>query len=184
MRYTRNSAATVDMDGDVEDGFQELLASSVTDGMFQDSLSGSEDFEAESHADKEPTSDVARRENAHVTATLGDCEQAYSSVLSRIALNPNKAGLSLVDKDHVNKIIYETSKDSKFFQNEIKKDRQVQERVVCLASVLTRHSVDSYHIRWFCCWRAGQDAGSACRSAPARGRRRPRDSFCRHARGG
>jgi hypothetical protein len=172
------------MDDDVEGSFQDLLASSVTDDIFQDSLSGSEDYEAESQADKEPTSDVAWRDNADDAATLSGCEQAHSSVLSRIALNPNKAGLSLVDKDHVNRIIYETSKDSKFFQNEIKKDRQVQERVVCLASVLARHPVDPYPIRWFCCWRTGQAAGSACRSAPARGRRRPRDSVCRDARRG
>jgi hypothetical protein len=59
-----------------------------------------------------------------------DESQPASGILSRISLNPNKAGLEKVDRDYVNKVIYETSKDSLYFKNELKKERQVQERVV------------------------------------------------------
>ncbi|ORE10606.1 IMS-domain-containing protein [Rhizopus microsporus var. microsporus] len=41
----------------------------------------------------------------------------------------NKAGLGSVDKDKVNKIIYEASKGSAFFENEKKKDEMVTKRI-------------------------------------------------------
>ena len=52
-------------------------------------------------------------------------------MMARIALNPHKAGMTGVDQAYVNKIIYETSKDSMFFKNEEKKEQRVQEKVVC-----------------------------------------------------
>lgn len=41
----------------------------------------------------------------------------------------NKAGLDKVDKDKINKIIYEASKGSAFFENEKKRDRMVTKRI-------------------------------------------------------
>lgn len=40
-----------------------------------------------------------------------------------------KAGMQQVNKDHVNRVVYDMSKDSLFFQNSIKKNEKVDERI-------------------------------------------------------
>ncbi|XP_051533060.1 DNA polymerase kappa [Myxocyprinus asiaticus] len=50
-------------------------------------------------------------------------------LLSRMALNDNKAGMEGLDRDKINKIILEASKGSKFYENELKKERQVNQRI-------------------------------------------------------
>ncbi|XP_077988408.1 DNA polymerase kappa-like [Glandiceps talaboti] len=50
-------------------------------------------------------------------------------MLSRMALNTHKAGMEGIDKEKINKVIYEASKGSKFYENEQKKDKQVNKRV-------------------------------------------------------
>lgn len=50
-------------------------------------------------------------------------------LLSSIALNDNKAGMEGLDRDKINKIIMEASKGSRFYENELKKDRQVNQRI-------------------------------------------------------
>uniref|UniRef100_A0A673NRH0 DNA polymerase kappa n=1 Tax=Sinocyclocheilus rhinocerous TaxID=307959 RepID=A0A673NRH0_9TELE len=57
------------------------------------------------------------------------CESYCSDLLSRIALNDNKAGMEGLDRDKINKIILETSKGSKFYENELKKEQQVNQRI-------------------------------------------------------
>ncbi|XP_034026011.1 DNA polymerase kappa isoform X2 [Thalassophryne amazonica] len=57
------------------------------------------------------------------TATAGE------SFLSRIALNDNKAGMEGLDRDKINKIIMETSKGSRFYENELKREQQVNQRI-------------------------------------------------------
>ncbi|XP_067262699.1 DNA polymerase kappa [Chanodichthys erythropterus] len=52
-----------------------------------------------------------------------------ADLLSRIALNDNKAGMEGLDRDKINKIILEASKGSKFYENELKKERQVNQRI-------------------------------------------------------
>ncbi|KAL6114325.1 polk [Pungitius sinensis] len=49
--------------------------------------------------------------------------------LSRMALNDNKAGMQDVDRDKINKIIMESSKGSRFYENELKKEQQVNHRI-------------------------------------------------------
>ncbi|XP_077417140.1 DNA polymerase kappa [Vanacampus margaritifer] len=49
--------------------------------------------------------------------------------LSRMALNDNKAGMEGLDRDKINKIIMESSKGSKFYENELKKEHQVNQRI-------------------------------------------------------
>ncbi|KAM8885067.1 DNA polymerase kappa isoform 1-T2 [Spinachia spinachia] len=49
--------------------------------------------------------------------------------LSRMALNDNKAGMQGVDRDKINKIIMESSKGSRFYENELKKEQQVNHRI-------------------------------------------------------
>ncbi|XP_053147168.1 DNA polymerase kappa isoform X2 [Hemicordylus capensis] len=50
-------------------------------------------------------------------------------LLHRMGLNDNKAGMQGLDKEKINKIIMEASKGSKFYENELKKDKQVNERI-------------------------------------------------------
>ncbi|CAL8248905.1 unnamed protein product [Merluccius merluccius] len=49
--------------------------------------------------------------------------------LSRMALNDNKAGMEGLDRDRINKIIMEASKGSRFYENEAKKELQVNQRI-------------------------------------------------------
>lgn len=51
------------------------------------------------------------------------------NLLSRIALNDNKAGMEGLDRDKINRIIMETSKGSRFYENELKKEQQVNQRI-------------------------------------------------------
>ncbi|KAM9744423.1 DNA polymerase kappa [Menidia menidia] len=53
-------------------------------------------------------------------------EEAF---LSRMALNDNKAGMEGLDRDKINKIIMETSKGSRFYENELKREQQVNQRI-------------------------------------------------------
>ncbi|NXL67316.1 POLK polymerase, partial [Chordeiles acutipennis] len=50
-------------------------------------------------------------------------------VLLRMGLNDNKAGMQGLDKEKINKIILEATKGSRFYENELKKDQQVNQRI-------------------------------------------------------
>jgi len=52
-----------------------------------------------------------------------------SPPMSRIGLNAHKAGMEGLDKAKINQIILEASKGSKFYENEVKKEKQVTERI-------------------------------------------------------
>ncbi|KAL4228127.1 hypothetical protein ACF0H5_013562 [Mactra antiquata] len=49
--------------------------------------------------------------------------------VKRMLLNDNKAGMTGLDKDKINQVIYEASKGSKFFENERKKEEQMKGRI-------------------------------------------------------
>uniref|UniRef100_A0A8C6P4X0 DNA polymerase kappa n=1 Tax=Nothobranchius furzeri TaxID=105023 RepID=A0A8C6P4X0_NOTFU len=49
--------------------------------------------------------------------------------LSRMALNDNKAGMEGLDRDKINKIIMDTSKGSRFYESELKREQQVNQRI-------------------------------------------------------
>ncbi|ORX55477.1 DNA/RNA polymerase [Piromyces finnis] len=51
------------------------------------------------------------------------------NVLYRLSLNPNKGGLQNVDKEKINKIIYEVSKGSAFFKNAKEKEKAHFEKI-------------------------------------------------------
>ena len=51
------------------------------------------------------------------------------SPVQRMALNDHKAGMKGLDKEKINQIIFETSKGSKFYENEKKKEQRVAERI-------------------------------------------------------
>ncbi|OXB66293.1 hypothetical protein ASZ78_004242, partial [Callipepla squamata] len=58
-----------------------------------------------------------------------DDSSCNGGALLRMGLNDNKAGMQGLDKDKINKIIMEASKGSKFYENELKKDQQVNQRI-------------------------------------------------------
>uniref|UniRef100_A0A9J7ZTP5 DNA polymerase kappa n=1 Tax=Cyprinus carpio carpio TaxID=630221 RepID=A0A9J7ZTP5_CYPCA len=62
-------------------------------------------------------------------AVSSSCSSSGADLLSRIALNDNKAGMEGLDRDKINKIILETSKGSRFYENELKKEQQVNQRI-------------------------------------------------------
>ncbi|XP_028928554.1 DNA polymerase kappa isoform X1 [Ornithorhynchus anatinus] len=47
----------------------------------------------------------------------------------RMGLNDNKAGMEGLDKEKINKIILEASKGSRFYENELKREKQVNQRI-------------------------------------------------------
>ncbi|KAM8984864.1 DNA polymerase kappa isoform 2-T5 [Ara ararauna] len=65
---------------------------------------------------------------------MDDTKKACNSscndgVLLRMGLNDNKAGMQGLDKEKINKIIMEATKGSRFYENELKKDQQVNQRI-------------------------------------------------------
>ncbi|CAO2592901.1 DNA polymerase kappa [Lemmus lemmus] len=50
-------------------------------------------------------------------------------LLLRMGLNDNKAGMEGLDKEKINKIIMDATKGSRFYGNEVKKEKQVNQRI-------------------------------------------------------
>uniref|UniRef100_F1S2I2 DNA polymerase kappa n=1 Tax=Sus scrofa TaxID=9823 RepID=F1S2I2_PIG len=50
-------------------------------------------------------------------------------LLFRMGLNDNKAGMEGLDKEKINKIIMEATKGSRFYGNELKREKQVNQRI-------------------------------------------------------
>ncbi|KAM4869827.1 DNA polymerase kappa [Urocitellus parryii] len=50
-------------------------------------------------------------------------------LLLRMGLNDNKAGMEGLDKEKINRIIMEATKGSKYYGNELKKEKQVNQRI-------------------------------------------------------
>uniref|UniRef100_A0A8C7QWY5 DNA polymerase kappa n=1 Tax=Oncorhynchus mykiss TaxID=8022 RepID=A0A8C7QWY5_ONCMY len=61
--------------------------------------------------------------------SMATTETLDSGFLSRMALNDNKAGMEGLNRDKINKIIMESSKGSRFYENELKKEQQVNQRI-------------------------------------------------------
>ncbi|XP_043563330.1 DNA polymerase kappa [Chiloscyllium plagiosum] len=61
--------------------------------------------------------------------TTDSSDLSDGGILSRMALNDNKAGMEGLDKEKINKIILEASKGSRFYENERKKEQQVNQRI-------------------------------------------------------
>ncbi|XP_069137147.1 DNA polymerase kappa-like [Argopecten irradians] len=56
-------------------------------------------------------------------------EAGERGLMSRMLLNDNKAGMEGLDKDRINQVILEASKGSKYFENEKKKEEQVNKKI-------------------------------------------------------
>lgn len=56
-------------------------------------------------------------------------DNCKDDLLLRMGLNDNKAGMEGLDKEKINKIIMEATKGSRFYENELKKEKQVNQRI-------------------------------------------------------
>ncbi|XP_045141019.1 DNA polymerase kappa isoform X2 [Echinops telfairi] len=56
-------------------------------------------------------------------------KECHDDLLLRVGLNDNKAGMEGLDKEKINKIIMEATKGSRFYGNELKKEKQVNQRI-------------------------------------------------------
>ena len=63
---------------------------------------------------------------------------AASALISRIGLNDNKAGMQGIDKVRINQIILDASRGSKFYENELRKEKQLAKRVNHMLEELKR----------------------------------------------
>ncbi|TMW68699.1 hypothetical protein Poli38472_006167 [Pythium oligandrum] len=62
------------------------------------------------------------KEDAHASSAATEAAQMF-------VFTAQKAGMKDVDKEHVQKVVYEMSKDSLFFQNSIKQNQKVEARI-------------------------------------------------------
>ncbi|EDV26438.1 uncharacterized protein TRIADDRAFT_22932 [Trichoplax adhaerens] len=58
--------------------------------------------------------------------------------MARMGLNDSKAGMTGLDKQKINRIILEATKGSRFYNNEMRKEKQATERVTRLKAKLTK----------------------------------------------
>ena len=78
--------------------------------------------------------DLKQARPESLTATPQTTSQSSDGIpvsppMSRIGLNANKAGMEGLDKAKINQVILEASKGSKFYENEVKKEKQATQRV-------------------------------------------------------
>lgn len=67
-------------------------------------------------------------------------DEHAENVPSRMELNDNKAGMEGLDKERINQIIIEASKGSRFYDNEMKKEAHVNQRIEQLRRLLAATS--------------------------------------------
>ncbi|KAG8524658.1 DNA polymerase kappa, partial [Galemys pyrenaicus] len=76
---------------------------------------------------------IIRKHQFTLSYTMDDAKEKNDNykddLLLRVGLNDNKAGMEGLDKERINKIIMEATKGSKFYGNELKKDKQVNQRI-------------------------------------------------------
>lgn len=88
--------------------------------------------------EKEANSNTDDSQKTKEVVEKNDCKSTDISTkrLTRMELNDHKAGMVGLDKQKINQIIFKASKGSKFYENELKKEKQVAERIakqtVCL----------------------------------------------------
>ena len=82
---------------------------------------------------KNESNSVSSKPNATDDATP---TSSLTPPISRIGLNAHKAGMEGLDKAKINEIILEASKGSKFYENEVRKERQVTERINRMTAAL------------------------------------------------
>ena len=77
-------------------------------------------------------------------------ESNGSRSLTRMELNDHKAGMLGLDKGKINQIIFEASKGSKFYENELKKEKHVAERIAkqttCVERLTEKQKIEALEI--------------------------------------
>lgn len=86
-----------------------------------DNTSSGERLKMEENLTTENMEDVERNDHK---STIRSTE-----TLTRMELNDHKAGMVGLDKQKINQIIFEASKGSRYYENELKKEKQVAERI-------------------------------------------------------
>ena len=91
------------------------------------STSAEERIKMEENSITENSNSIQIREGVE----KNDCKSTDSSTksLTRMELNDHKAGMVGLDKQKINQIIFEASKGSRYYDNELKKEKQVAERI-------------------------------------------------------
>ena len=75
---------------------------------------------------------------ANSGSSEGIVELHSSPPLSRIGLNTNKAGMEGLDKEKIDQIIIQASKGSKYYENELQKERKVKEKIQTMLKELNQ----------------------------------------------
>ena len=65
-----------------------------------------------------------------------------NSQIKSLELNDHKAGMEGLDKAKINKIIHDASKGSKFYENELRKERKVNERIAEMKDELKKFTAE------------------------------------------
>ena len=68
-----------------------------------------------------------------------------SPPISRIGVNTNKAGMEGLDKTKINQIILEASKGSKYYENELQREKKVTERITAMLKDLKKITASEKH---------------------------------------
>lgn len=77
-----------------------------------------------------PSKDRGVIEQSQIISEKGEAKDGDNAQgLTRMELNDHKAGMVGLDKEKINQIIFEASKGSRFYENEMKKEKQVAERI-------------------------------------------------------
>ena len=77
-----------------------------------------------------------RGEESSEEITEKDIHVSPTPPISRIGLNDHKAGMDGLDKAKINQIILEASKGSRYYNNEVKREKQVTQRIDQMLSKL------------------------------------------------
>ena len=94
---------------------------------FSDPLNCCEEDSREEWPAEEATSQNLTPDNVNFGG--GSLDPSPAAPMYRIGLNDNKAGMEGLDKAKINQIILEASKGSKYYENQIKRERQVSQRI-------------------------------------------------------
>eukprot|EP01134_Creolimax_fragrantissima_P002594 CFRG2594T1 len=126
-------------DGDEDMHLSDELTDGDTDSLYE--LLGNNGILLLDEEVRSTTSFVSRSdsevcmEKGH---NIGEVSSQRRGMSQRLALNPHKAGMEGVDKEMVNKTIYEASKDSKFFNNQLSRNSRTKEKVKRLVEDFAR----------------------------------------------
>lgn len=122
---------TMDMDEDFSDQSDQL-----NDFDSQDDISDDNWQEILDESDLNISNDgIKLNDNAESSSSQPVSEK---NAMARMGLNDSKAGMSGLDKQKINRIILEATKGSRFYNNEMRKEKQASERAARLKAKLVK----------------------------------------------